>query len=136
MDQWHAVYDEATGELRSVGTVIANPLPEGLASVPLEAEPVGLVWDATTRTFGLPPPPDLSQLPIDTDVILHALGPALRIKLRAMTDPRVQDFAYCLSGMNTVLASEAAAALQLILALGAIDQAQHDALRAAIIPEG
>lgn len=130
---WYAVYREADGELVSTGTVVADPLPDGLVAKPLDTEPAG-VWDAQALAFGPEPPPDLSQVMVDTDVILHALGPALRIKLRAMADPRVQDFAYCLGAMNTVLASEASAALGLILALGAVTQAEHDALRAAIVP--
>ena len=136
MSEWFAVYEKATGELRSTGTVIADTLPEDLDVLPLPGDPAGLVWNPQALAFEPPPPPDLSQVMVDTDVILHALGPALRIKLREMTDPRVQDFAYCLTGMNTVRASEAVAALQLILALGAVTQEQHDALHAAIVPEG
>lgn len=37
--QHYAVYDTATGELRSVGTVVADPLPEGLAAVELDEAP-------------------------------------------------------------------------------------------------
>lgn len=51
---WYAVIDERTGALRSVGTVLADPLPDGLIGVPLSAERPDLSvveWDAAQRTM-------------------------------------------------------------------------------------
>jgi hypothetical protein len=51
---WHAIYDIATGELRSTGTVLADPLPEGLASMPCgDMRPTG-EWNASTHMFDAP----------------------------------------------------------------------------------
>lgn len=50
---WLAVFNSTTGDLVSVATVVANPLPDGLTSVTLASEPdlKLLVWDKVTRTF-------------------------------------------------------------------------------------
>jgi hypothetical protein len=51
-----AVYDNTTGQLVSVGTVVADPLPAGLAQSTLSAQDAaGLaegsrMWDPATRT--------------------------------------------------------------------------------------
>lgn len=55
--QWFAVYRIADGALVSRGTVIANPLPVGLAAVPTTPpSDAGEVWDADLLTFVVPPP--------------------------------------------------------------------------------
>ena len=50
---WYAVCRTATGELVSVGTVLATPLPSGLTALPLVIEPdnTALTWNAATRLF-------------------------------------------------------------------------------------
>lgn len=135
MEEWFAVYNEA-GDLVSVGTVVADPLPSGLQKKPLAGEPTGLVWDSQALAFVPPPPLDLTTIMIDTDQVLHALDPALRFTLWSSTDKRVQYFAYCLGAMNTVKASEIISSLDLVKSLGIIDEAKHAALIAALIPEG
>jgi hypothetical protein len=63
MQNWHLLYNTATGESVSIGTVIADPLPEGITALPLtDAEGEGLqngmlVWDDATRTLIHTPPP-------------------------------------------------------------------------------
>ncbi len=48
---WFAVYNITTGALVSVGTVVASPLPQGLAAVDLGAfAPTG-VWNSLTHIF-------------------------------------------------------------------------------------
>jgi len=60
---WHLLYNSTTGESVSIGTVIADPLPEGITALPLtDAEGEGLqngslIWDAATRTLIPTPPP-------------------------------------------------------------------------------
>ena len=50
-EQWYGVYDKATGQLVSVGTVLADPLPDNLLAEQLS----GIVdfavdeWDSTSR---------------------------------------------------------------------------------------
>lgn len=50
---WYAIYRTSDGVLISTGTVIADPLPDGLASVELgEAfDQSGKIWNPTTYTF-------------------------------------------------------------------------------------
>jgi hypothetical protein len=48
---WYAVYQTLTGELYSVGSIVANPLPAGLSSTPVgNSQPNG-VWNLLTRSF-------------------------------------------------------------------------------------
>jgi hypothetical protein len=57
MQNWHLLYNTATGQSVSIGTVIADPLPEGITALALtDAEGEGLqngtlVWDSATRTL-------------------------------------------------------------------------------------
>ena len=63
MQNWHLLYNTTTGESVSIGTVIADPLPEGITALPLtDAEGEGLqngmlIWDAAGRTLIPTPPP-------------------------------------------------------------------------------
>jgi hypothetical protein len=63
MQNWHLLYNSTTGESVSIGTVIADPLPEGITALPLtDAEGEGLqngslIWDAAIRTLIPTPPP-------------------------------------------------------------------------------
>jgi hypothetical protein len=63
MQNWHLLYNTATGQSVSIGTVIADPLPAGITALPLtdeqgEALQTGsLIWDAASRTLIPTPPP-------------------------------------------------------------------------------
>jgi hypothetical protein len=63
MQNWHLLYNTTTGASVSIGTVIADPLPEAITALPLtDAEGEGLqngtlIWDAATRTLIATPPP-------------------------------------------------------------------------------
>lgn len=50
---WYAVYITATGQLISVGSVLANPLPAELSVKQFDSEPdAALVeWDIVTLSF-------------------------------------------------------------------------------------
>jgi hypothetical protein len=60
-EQWYVVYNES-GESVSVGTVVADPLPEGLSAIALSAEAAdallnGLaIWDSATLSVHILPP--------------------------------------------------------------------------------
>jgi hypothetical protein len=62
MQNWHLLYNSTTGESVSIGTVIADPLPEGITALPLTDEQGEglqngtLIWDAARRTL-IPTPP-------------------------------------------------------------------------------
>jgi hypothetical protein len=63
MQNWHLLYNTATGASVSIGTVIADPLPAGLTALPLSDEQGeglqngSLKWDEQTRTLVPTPPP-------------------------------------------------------------------------------
>jgi hypothetical protein len=63
MQNWHLLYNTTTGASVSIGTVIADPLPEGITALPLtDAEGEGmqngnLMWDAASRSLIPTPPP-------------------------------------------------------------------------------
>jgi hypothetical protein len=62
MNNWHLLYN-TTGQSVSIGTVIADPLPEGVTALPLTDEQGkglqngSLMWDAASRTLIATPPP-------------------------------------------------------------------------------
>jgi hypothetical protein len=66
MQNWHLLYNTTTGESVSIGTVIADPLPEGINALPLTDEQGeglqngSLIWDAATRTLIPTPPPSVT----------------------------------------------------------------------------
>ncbi len=66
MQNWHLLYNTATGQSVSIGTVIADPLPEGITALPLTDEQGeglqnGLLkWDEETRSLIPTPPPSMS----------------------------------------------------------------------------
>jgi hypothetical protein len=90
MQNWHLLYNSTTGESVSIGTVIADPLPEGITALPLtDAEGEGmqngsLIWDAATRTLIPTPPPAVTAAEwVEqhlTSTQLHALSD-LRLSL-------------------------------------------------------
>ena len=63
MQNWHLLYNTTTGQSVSIGTVIADPLPEGITALPLTDEQGeglqngSLIWDAASRTLIPTPPP-------------------------------------------------------------------------------
>jgi hypothetical protein len=63
MQNWHLLYNTATGQSVSIGTVIADPLPAGITALPLTDEQGeglqngSLIWDAATRSLIPTPPP-------------------------------------------------------------------------------
>lgn len=67
---WYAVYDTNSGELRSVGTEVADPLPGRMSKYEIigydgERPPPGL-WDPAAKTWDLtavPPEPEVTTDP-------------------------------------------------------------------------
>ena len=66
MQNWHLLYNTTTGQSVSIGTVIADPLPEGITALPLTVEQGeglqngSLKWDEETRSLIPTPPPAVS----------------------------------------------------------------------------
>ena len=66
MQNWHILYNTATGQSVSIGTVIADPLPAGITALPLTDEQGEglqngtLKWDEETRTLVPTPTPTVT----------------------------------------------------------------------------
>jgi hypothetical protein len=49
---WHAIYETVSGQLVSVGQVVAEPLPDGLTDLVLTDQPPDTqMWDPVTHTY-------------------------------------------------------------------------------------
>jgi hypothetical protein len=118
MQNWHLLYNTATGESVSIGTVIADPLPAGITALPLtDAQGEGLQngslkWDAATRTLIPTPPPTLTA-----EEFLASVGLAgdrqptllyLRLNLQAAgkTSPELDQLEAYLSGILATFAAD------------------------------
>ena len=66
MQNWHLLFNSTTGASVSIGTVIADPLPEGITALRLTDEQGeglqngSLKWDEQTRTLVPTPPPTVT----------------------------------------------------------------------------
>lgn len=92
MPYW-AVYETSTGELRSHGTVVADPLPAGLATVDVGSPPGDAVWDKATRSFKPRPAETVRTLRGDfaAQPEITALTTAQRTKVLAALDRVLPD---------------------------------------------
>lgn len=90
---WYAVVEDGSGGLRSLCTVVADPLPAGLVALALGAERPdlsSLAWDGRVRSFGPrpPAPPPERQIDMLMDELRGraTVSPALEADLRAAWD--------------------------------------------------
>ena len=69
---WFAVHETATGRLVSVATIVADPLPPGLAKKNLgeNRPPDNDEWDETTTSF-VPSPPKVLVDRFEDDLLMH-----------------------------------------------------------------
>ena len=88
---WHAVYDVATGDLRSSGSVVADPLPGGLAVKAFPATPApGFTWNPMTLDWDTP-----IQTPaaaISAVEFMQSFTAEERMAIRGAGDPILDDF--------------------------------------------
>lgn len=97
-EQWFAVLD-ADGQPVSEGTILADPLPDGMTAVPVDGPSDGRPWDGTAQAWGpLPEPPE--EPPADPATIVL---PALAVIAADATKTRDQR-------VDAILAALAAAA--------------------------
>lgn len=88
---WYAVHD-ATGTLVSTGTVIADPLPDGLTAVAVgETRPEG-DWNPATRTFMAPKIAKAALPVIDFLRRFNMITEEAPIRAAAATDPVIATF--------------------------------------------
>lgn len=94
---WSVVYVSATGEAVSVGTVVADPLPEGLSAAPLSPADAdlllagGAAWDAATRSVVVPPPPvpaEVTRWQFRRWLVDHGIAPE---KVEALIESSIID---------------------------------------------
>lgn len=87
---WYAVHDK-TGRLVSTGTVIADPLPDGLTAVPLGDDAPTGEWDAAQKVF-VPLPVEKAALePIDL-LRRFTFGEEVAIRTAAKSDVGIEVF--------------------------------------------
>jgi len=89
---WFAVYKISNGRLRSVGTVVADPLPAGLAKKDFGATRPEGDWNTTTLEFD-PYPPRRRYTVV---ALLRRFTRSERNAFRASTDSAVSDFLFLL----------------------------------------
>ena len=121
---WYAVYQSAGGVLVSVGTEVANPLPDGLASKELgesDTHPQG-DWDTVNLVFT-----PFSTVPERWTKyeFLMRMTAAERIAIRskATTDPVVEDFMHMLDISGDVVRSNPVVlqGLNYLVSVGCLD---------------
>jgi hypothetical protein len=115
---WHILYNTATGQSVSIGTVIADPLPAGLTALPLTDEQGeglqngSLKWDEATRSLIPTPPPAVTA-----EEFLASVGLAgdrqpallyLRLNLQAAgkTSPELDALEAYLAGILDTFATD------------------------------
>lgn len=100
---WYAVYETDTGRLRSSGSVVADPLPEGLSAKVIPARTSGMDWNPETLDFDVPreipgdalsPGEFMDRFTLDEDVAIETAAqsdPMLRVFLRRVqSNPRIR----------------------------------------------
>lgn len=95
-ERWFVVINDE-GQCVSIGTVVADPLPDGLTAIPiLDADAASLttgggVWDAATRSVIVPPPPvpeAVEARKLRRWLILHGHDPdGITAAIGAIADP-------------------------------------------------
>lgn len=89
---WYAVYKADSGELVSTGSVVAEVLPAGLASVALASEPDGAQqWNPAARAFEPIPPESAGLAPIDF-MRRFTMGEEAAIRAAARSDALIDTF--------------------------------------------
>lgn len=88
---FYAVYETATGRLRSTGTVLADPLPEGLAAKEYpDGRPDGFSWNPETLDFDVPIPKRPRR--VSAVEFMQLFTVQERIAIRGAGDPVLDDF--------------------------------------------
>jgi hypothetical protein len=74
-DQWHVVYDSATGDACSIGSGPVGFLPSGLAAASITDDQADAIlsgdsrWDSATRAVVPIVPPPLPEVTVDQIVV-------------------------------------------------------------------
>lgn len=134
-DIWQAVYRNTTGELVSVGTVIANPLPAGFTAVVLAGQPTATQrWNATTRAFEAIPAPTDDDL-LTAQPRKQRLSPtaaAGKAALRDFLDDAIKD-AQAMDWFNTQVQSDGSVPAAAKTAIGNLNTAAYNRAKNAAV---
>jgi hypothetical protein len=115
---WHLLYNTATGQSVSIGTVIADPLPAGITAQPLtDAEGEGmqngsLIWEAASRTLIPTPPPTqtaeehLASVGLAGDRQPTLLYLRLNLQSAGKQSPELDQLEAYLSGILSIFAAD------------------------------
>jgi hypothetical protein len=118
MQNWHLLYNSTTGQIVSIGTVIANPLPAGITALALtDAEGEGLqngtlIWDAASRTLIPTPPPTqtaeeyLASVGLAGDRQPTLLYLRLNLQSAGKQSPELDQLEAYLSGILSIFATD------------------------------
>ena len=87
-----AVYEIATGTLRSTGSRIADPLPDGLANKEYTDRPSGFDWNTETQDFDIPRPVPPTVLTPAEFMNLFTLNEDVAIETAAQNDAMIRVF--------------------------------------------
>ncbi|GHF71299.1 hypothetical protein [Seohaeicola zhoushanensis] len=134
---WKAVFETATGKLRSVGTVVADPLPEGLSVVDLAGRPDGaMLWNEATQAFDVPAPAPVLTWSRTEFLELFTAAERLTIRELTKTVPAMDDYLFMVQTATTIRSDHALVTdgLAALVAGGIITQARADAIAAGEKP--
>ena len=118
MQNWHLLYNSATGQSVSIGTVIADPLPAGITAQPLTDEQGEglqngtLIWDAASRSLIPTPPPTqtaeehLASVGLAGDRQPTLLYLRLNLQSAGKTSPELDALEAYLSGILGIFATD------------------------------
>ena len=124
---WFAVYRISDGQLISVGTVIADPLPAGIASKDFGTTRPEGSWNETTLEFD----PYPLRRRYTVVALLRRFTRTERNAFRASTDSAVSDFLFLLQLDDEVDADDPALsnAIDMLETKGIIGQGRADEIR-------
>lgn len=85
---WFAIYETATGRLRSLATIRTDPLKAGLASIEFADRPddSANMWDRATLSF-VPRPPKILADRFDDDLLTHPKFKGFREVYDSLSNP-------------------------------------------------
>ncbi len=129
---WYAVYRASNGQLVSVGEVVADPLPDGLASVAIDGPDIGThEWDAAALSF-VPRLARASRVSWSRYDFLKRIPTPKRIGIRvaAKNNPIVEDFVSLLDSANEVLSDDPdmIVGLDYLVSIGLLDAADKECI--------
>ena len=128
---WYAVYRIADGQLLSVGEVVANPLPDGLASIQID-EPNFITheWDSASLTFVQRPQATTRVWSRYAFMMRIPTPKRIGIRAAAKSDPVVEDFVALLDAVSEVHSDDpgTVAGLDYLVSIGLLEATEKEVI--------